>query len=89
MDSHTIICQRCGIESKRTSPSQKYCKDCAPTVYAEMRRERDLRRRSKFANSKIKISAHNNIKLSELAAEATRHKMTYGKYVAALRSKEE
>lgn len=85
MDNNIIICQRCGVEIKRTSPSQKYCKDCAPTVYAEMRRERDLRRRSELVKPKIKLPAQNNVKVSELAAEAARHHMTYGKYVAMTR----
>ena len=79
MGHDTIICRRCGIEIKRTNPAQKYCKPCAKEAIKE-----NKRRREKAKKEKAKPTS-NNIILSDMAAEAARHHMTYGKYVAMTR----
>lgn len=85
-----LKCEMCGILVRRRSPYQRFCPECAAKSkrihdaewQREKKKEQYLIRERQEA---YKVSSQ---KISRVAKEARDAGMTYGKYMAMMRSKE-
>ena len=90
----TLICRECGRETRRNSPSQKFCPGCAINRRARLNEASRLRRKAEAADKalngdqadQLNTLTIGNKRTARIVAEARAFGMTYGTYTAAIRA---
>lgn len=83
----TVICAICGCETKRKSSTQKVCPECKAVWDKKVKAEREAAKRGLPISPKTEEAQteeeNRPYTLTEVAAAARKHNMSYGNYVAA------